>query len=165
MSKLEPIPVYRYHDGALSPNPWKVVIFLYELDLPFEMKTLDRTDPDIRNKEPLVSLTPNGRCPAIFDPNPKPEGIKVWESIAIIEYLLEQYDKQNRLSYTSFPEKFEESSWKHFQMSGQGPYFGQRSWFLHVGVTELSVHSPILPNRRSSTPSRSQVLRSATLSS
>jgi glutathione S-transferase len=62
--------------GPLSPNPWKVVIFLYELDLPWEMIPLNRADPDIRKKEPLVSITPNGRMPAMEDPN---TGVKVWE--------------------------------------------------------------------------------------
>lgn len=55
--------------GAISPNYWKVVIFLYELNLLFEMKTLNRSDPDIRTKEPLVSITPNGRILAFVDPN------------------------------------------------------------------------------------------------
>ena len=65
--------------------------------------------------------------PAIEDPN---TGYNIWESAAIIEYLLETYDKDNSLSYTNSPEKFEQRSWLHFQMSGQGPYFGQRAWFV-----------------------------------
>jgi glutathione S-transferase len=93
------------------------------------MRLLDRSDPDIRTKEPLVSITPNGRMPAVEDPN---TGIKVWESGAIIEYLLEVYDKEGRLSYSSSPQKYEQNCWKHFQMSGQGPYFGQLHWFLFV---------------------------------
>jgi glutathione S-transferase len=109
-----------------------VVIFLHELGLPYEMKPLDRQDPDIRIKEPLISITPNGRMPAVEDPN---TGIKLWETGAIIEYLLEVYDKEGRLSYSSSPEKYEQSCWKHFQMSGQGPYFGQLHWFLFVRWT------------------------------
>lgn len=108
--------------------------FLYELSLPFEVKPLDRTDPDIRTKEPVVSITPNGRMPAFVDPN---TGIKLWESGSIIEYLLDVYDKEHRLTYTTFLEKYEQSSWKHFQMSGQGPYFGQVTWFLYVGLMRI----------------------------
>lgn len=108
-----------------------MAILLYELGLPFEMKSLDRSDVDIRNKEPVVSITPNGRMPAFVDPN---TGIKLWESGAIIEYLLDHYDRESRLSYTSFPERYEQNCWKHFQMSGQGPYFGQLTWFLYVGL-------------------------------
>lgn len=52
------------------------------------------------------------------------------QSGAIIEYLLDTYDKSNSLSYTSFPQKYQQKSWEAFQMSGQGPYFGQRAWFM-----------------------------------
>ncbi len=33
------------------------------------------------------------------------------------------------LHYTTSPEKYVTRSWEHFQMSGQGPYFGQLIWF------------------------------------
>lgn len=78
-------------------------------------------------QEPFESQFPNGRVPAIEDPN---TGMKLWESGAIIEYLLETYDTSNALSYTSGPERYEQKCWLHFQMSGQGPYFGQRAWFV-----------------------------------
>ncbi|KAF2168321.1 hypothetical protein M409DRAFT_53598 [Zasmidium cellare ATCC 36951] len=129
MADLKPLIVWRYHDGGLSPNPWKVVIFLYELNLPFEMRVFDRSDPDVREKEPMVSLTPNGRMPVLEDPN---NGMRIWESGAIIEYLVDTYDKSNRLTYTSPRENYQLKSWMHFQMSGQGPYYGQRTWFLHL---------------------------------
>jgi glutathione S-transferase len=51
------------------------------------------------------------------------------QSGAIIEYLIATYDKDAKLHYTSSPEKFQTLTWAHFQMSGQGPYFGQKVWF------------------------------------
>lgn len=102
---------------------------MFELRLPFEMVVLDDSDPDVRDKEPLVSASPNGRMPILEDPN---TGNRIWESGAIIEYLLETYDNEHRLSYTTSPARFEQSSWKYFQTSGQGPYFGQASWFVNV---------------------------------
>ena len=77
-------------------------------------------------KEPYEKINVNGRVPAIEDPN---TGITLWESGAIIEYLVETYDKNNTLTYTSSPEKYFVKQWLHFQMSGQGPYFGQAAWF------------------------------------
>ena len=56
------------------------------------------------------------------------------QSGAIIEYLIDTYDKENKLSYTEFPQKYEQKCWEHFQMSGQGPYFGQKAWFTFVCV-------------------------------
>ena len=80
-------------------------------------------------EEPYISVNPNGRVPAIEDPN---TGVTLWESGAIIEYLMDTYDKDGKLHYTNSPEKFTQLSWMHFQMSGQGPYFGQKAWFTFV---------------------------------
>jgi glutathione S-transferase len=77
--------------------------------------------------EPFESLNPNGRVPAITDPN---TSLTLWESGAIVEYLLATYDPSQTLSYPSSPNKFLTQSWLHFQTSGQGPYFGQRAWFV-----------------------------------
>ncbi|KAK0934282.1 hypothetical protein LTR29_014138 [Friedmanniomyces endolithicus] len=121
-SNMKPIKLYSHAGG---PNPWKVAIFLNELDLPYETEFMQF--PDLK-KEPFESINPNGRVPAIEDPN---TGMKVWESGAIIEYLLETYDESNKsgLLYTSGAAKWEQKSWAYFQMSGQGPMYGQRAWF------------------------------------
>lgn len=80
-------------------------------------------------KEPYTSVNPNGRVPAIEDPN---TGITLWESSAIYDYLLETYDKNGSLHFKTGHEKFFQKSWMAFQISGQGPYYGQRAWFLVV---------------------------------
>ena len=77
-------------------------------------------------KPPFEKLNPNGRVPVIEDPN---TGITLWESGAIVEYLVETYDTKHSLTYASSPEKHFVKQWLHFQMSGQGPYFGQAAWF------------------------------------
>jgi glutathione S-transferase len=77
-------------------------------------------------KPPFEKININGRVPAIEDPN---TGITLWESGAILEYLQETYDKSNKFTYTSSPEKYMVKQWLHFQMSGQGPYWGQAAWF------------------------------------
>lgn len=118
----KPIKLYSHPGG---PNPWKVAIIMRELNIPYESVIMDFSE---LKKDPFESQFPNGRVPAIQDPNN--EDITLWESGAIIEYLLETYDVGNSLSYTSGKEKFEQKCWLHFQMSGQGPYFGQRAWFM-----------------------------------
>ena len=72
--------------------------------------------------------------PAIEDPN---TGITLWESGAIIEYLIAEYDKEHKLSFSSSPEKYLTQQWLHFQVSGQGPYFGQAAWFTHFHSEKL----------------------------
>ncbi|KAI9712184.1 MAG: glutathione S- transferase, nitrogen catabolite repression regulator [Chrysothrix sp. TS-e1954] len=118
MSK--PIKLYSHAGG---PNPPKVAIILEELGVPYETELLEF--PDMK-KEPYTSLNPNGRVPTIEDPN---TGMTVWESSAIYDYLLEYYDKSNKLQYTSGREKYQQKSWMAMQISGQGPYYGQRAWF------------------------------------
>jgi glutathione S-transferase len=91
--------------------------------VPYHNELLDFS---VVKQEPFISVNPNGRVPAIEDPN---TGLTVWESGAIIEYLLDTYDPTHKLSYASGKEKYDGKCWLHFQTSGQGPYFGQRVWF------------------------------------
>jgi glutathione S-transferase len=69
-NKIQPITVWSL---GYSPNPWKVILILEELGLPFEKKYVDMTTV---KHEPHVSLNPNGRVPTIEDPN---TGIILWE--------------------------------------------------------------------------------------
>lgn len=64
---------------------------------------------------------------AIHDPN---TGITLWESGAIVTYLIDQYDKEKKLTYQTLNEKYQLLQWQHFQSSGHGPYLGQAAWFL-----------------------------------
>ncbi|XEU99338.1 hypothetical protein FSHL1_004625 [Fusarium sambucinum] len=118
MSELKPITVYVHSAG---PNPFKVIIVLEELALPYTKIVVD--DP---KEDWFVAINPNGRVPAINDPN---NNIVLWESGAIMEYLVETYDIDKRLSGTNPSSKWEIKQYLHFQMSGQGPYYGQAMWF------------------------------------
>lgn len=118
MSDIKPITVYVHGRG---PNPKKVTIYLEELGIPYEAIAVK--DP---KSESFTKINPNGRLPAIQDPN---TGITLWESGAILEYIAEKYDVEQKLSFTSEPERFYLKQYLHFQMSGQGPYYGQATWY------------------------------------
>ncbi|KAK7413718.1 hypothetical protein QQX98_007433 [Neonectria punicea] len=118
MSDIKPITVWVHGKG---PNPKKVIIVLEELGLPYTAVPI--TNP---KAESYTKINPNGRLPAIDDPN---TGLVLWESGAIIEYLIDTYDNEHKLTFTSAPEKWQLKQYLHFQMSGQGPYYGQASWF------------------------------------
>ena len=118
---LKPIKLYGHGPG---PNPFKVVMVFEELDIPYVNIAVEWAD---LKKEPYESINPNGRVPAIEDPN---TGITLWESGAILEYLVETYDKEHKISFEAgSKDYFLAKQWLHFQMSGQGPYFGQAVWF------------------------------------
>lgn len=121
MASLKPLVLWGVEHG---PNPWKVAFALDELQLPYELRMIDFADV---KKSPYVDLCLNGRTPTLQDPN---TGITIWESGAILEYLLETYDATHSLSFTpGTPDYFHAKQWLHFQASGQGPYFGQAVWF------------------------------------
>ena len=85
---------------------------LEELEIPY--KTVEQETSTIK-QAPYTDINPNGRVPAIQDPN---TGITLWESGAIIEYLVNEYDKEGKLHYFKSPEKYLTQQWLHFQMSG-----------------------------------------------
>lgn len=90
---------------------------LAELDIPYETVVMDLQD---LKKDPYEKICVNGRVPAIEDPNNG--GFILWESGAIIHYLIEEYDAAGKLSYKSGNEKYLVNQWLFFQASGQGPY-------------------------------------------
>ncbi|PVI03880.1 glutathione S-transferase [Periconia macrospinosa] len=106
-----------------GPNPWKVVWIVEELGLPYVIESF--SFEDVKQK-PFTDINPNGRVPAIYDPN---TDLTLWESGAIILYLIEQYDTPHKISYTTLKERHLCNQWLAFQISGQGPYFGQAAWF------------------------------------
>ncbi|KAK5045527.1 hypothetical protein LTR84_009145 [Exophiala bonariae] len=120
MSIIKPLTLFSHGD---TPNPTKVAIILKELSIPYKVAMIEW---DNLHKEPFTNVTPNGRVPAIDDPN---TGITLWESGAIIQYLIDTYDKEGKISYSSSPERYQQAQWLFFQTSGQGPYYGQAVWF------------------------------------
>ncbi|KAK4117031.1 glutathione S-transferase [Canariomyces notabilis] len=119
-SDLKPIKVW----GKGGPNPPKVAILLEELGVPYEAVFVPLAD---LKKPEYTAINPNGRLPSIYDPN---TGLTLWESGAIIEYLVEKYDTDHKLSFPAgSPESYLAKQYLFFQVSGQGPYYGQAAWF------------------------------------
>ncbi|EWC43576.1 hypothetical protein DRE_01463 [Drechslerella stenobrocha 248] len=126
---LEPITIFGHEGGA--PNPPKVFILAKLLGLPYtfipkDMKH-DPEDPNSIKHPSYLAVNPNGRVPAIIDPNQ--DNIAVWESAAILQYLAEVYDKDFKYSGKNLQERTLINSWLAFQISGQGPMQGQAIWF------------------------------------
>lgn len=119
-TSTQPLTLY----GDMGPNPVKVAMVLRLLNIPYTTKSIGFSD---LKQPPYLAVNPNGRIPAIHDPN---TNLTLWESGAIIEYLVETYDKDHALSFPrGSPEYFLAKQWLYFQVSGQGPYFGQAMWF------------------------------------
>jgi GSH-dependent disulfide-bond oxidoreductase len=109
-----------------TPNGVKVSIMLEEIRLPYEVHLVDFNKDDQHTPE-FLSLNPNGKIPAILDPNgPDGEPLPLFESGAILQYLAE---KAGKLLPASAARRYKTIQWVHFQMGGIGPMFGQVGFF------------------------------------
>ncbi|KAM5544899.1 hypothetical protein V8D89_001797 [Ganoderma adspersum] len=123
-----------YTMKGLAPNGWKVMIVLEELGLDYQPIYLDFSKGEHKAEE-HTKHNPNGRIPTLIDH--KNGDLTVWESDAIITYLVEKYDPTHKLSFDKPEDKIHQLQWLFFQASGQGPYFGQAGWFLFLASEKL----------------------------
>jgi len=107
-----------------TPNGLKPAITLEELGLKYNIHKVDITKNE--QKEPwFIDINPNGRIPALKDGN-----LRVFESGAIMLYLTDKYDEDNKISYPNGTDEYYEMlSWLMFQMGGIGPMQGQANHF------------------------------------
>jgi GST-like protein len=109
-----------------TPNGVKVSIALEEMGLPYEAHAVNILKNESWTPE-FLSLNPNGKIPAILDPNgPGGKPLGLWESGAILGYLAGKTDK---LIPHDPARMIETIQWVHFQMGGIGPMFGQVGFF------------------------------------
>ena len=108
-----------------TPNGVKISIALEEIGLPYEAHTVKISGD--QHTDAFRALNPNGKIPAIIDPNgPKDSLISLWESGAILLYLAE---KTGMLIPADPQERFATMQWLMFQMSAVGPMIGQYGYF------------------------------------
>jgi len=109
-----------------TPNGQKISVVLEELHLPYKVVAVDITKNE-QKQEGFLKINPNGRIPAIVDHSRG--DFNVFESGAIVIYLVEHYDKEGKL-YPADPNgRSEVLQWVMFQMSGVGPMQGQANHF------------------------------------
>ncbi|MGY5778732.1 glutathione binding-like protein [Rhizobium sp. LEGMi135b] len=121
-----------------TPNGVKVSIALEELGLAYEPHLISFGTNDQKSPE-FVSLNPNGRIPAIIDPNgPDGKPIGLFESGAILVYLAE---KTGKLMPSDAARRYETLEWVFFQMAGVGPMFGQFGHFFKFAAEKVANNS------------------------
>ncbi|GAA6050891.1 hypothetical protein JCM3770_005760 [Rhodotorula araucariae] len=118
---------FTLYSHAGGPNGWTVAFLLKALGLTYETKYL-AFDKQEQKGEEFLKINPNGRIPALVDH--QNNDFAVWESKAILLYLVAKYDKDNKFGVGASPEEQAVlAQWLFFQASGQGPYFGQSAHF------------------------------------
>jgi GSH-dependent disulfide-bond oxidoreductase len=123
-----------------TPNGVKVSIMLEEVGLPYEVHLVDFNKGEQHTSE-FLSLNPNGKIPAILDPNgPDGEPLPLFESGAILQYLAE---KTGKLLPVDAARRYQTIQWVHFQMGGIGPIFGQVGFFNKFAGREYDDKRPL----------------------
>jgi GST-like protein len=122
-----------------TPNGVKVSILLEELGVPYESHLVDIGEDESWTPE-FLSLNPNGKIPAIIDPDgPGGQPIGLFESGAILLYLA---DKHGRFIPSDPARRWETITWLFWQMGGVGPMFGQLGFFHRFAGREYEDKRP-----------------------
>ena len=109
-----------------TPNGVKVSIMLEETGLAYEPHLVDIGANESWTPE-YLSLNPNGKIPAILDPDgPGGQPLALFESGAILLYLAE---KTGKLLPADPALRYQTIQWVFFQVGGVGPMFGQLGFF------------------------------------
>ena len=126
--------------SAPTPNGVKVSIMLEEVGLPYEPHYVNIFENRSHTDE-FTSLNPNGKIPAILDPDgPGRRPLALFESGAILLYLA---DKTGRLLPADPATRWETIAWLMFQMGGLGPMFGQVGYFNKFAGREIEDKRPL----------------------
>ncbi len=123
-----------------TPNGVKVSIMLEETGLAYEPHLVDITNDESHTPE-FLALNPNGKIPAIIDPD-GPDGapLALFESGAILLYLA---DKCGRFIPAASSGRWECIQWLFFQMASIGPMFGQVGYFNIFAGREMADKRPL----------------------
>jgi GST-like protein len=150
VADLSAFPIARrwppQHPGRLqlyslpTPNGVKVSIMLEEIGLPYEPHTINIGQNESWTPE-FLSLNPNGKIPAIIDPDgPGGKPLGLFESGAILLYLAE---KTGKLLPADAARRYETIQWVFFQMAFIGPMFGQLGYFHKFAGREIEDKRPL----------------------
>ncbi len=123
-----------------TPNGVKVSIMLEETGLAYEPHLVDIQKEETRTPE-FLTLNPNGKIPAIIDPDgPGGEPLALFESGAILLYLA---DKSGRFIPVEPARRWECIQWVFFQVGAIGPTFGQVGYFNKFAGREIADKRPL----------------------
>ena len=136
MADLSDFPITRQYPAAHpdrlqlyslpTPNGVKASIMLEETGLPYEVHLVDIGKNETWTPD-YLSLNPNGKIPAILDPDgPGGKPLALFESGAILIYLAE---KTGQFLSTDPATRYQTIQWVMFQMAAIGPMFGQLGFF------------------------------------
>jgi len=121
-----------------TPNGVKISIALEEMGLPYEPHLVKLGDEFVKS-DAFTSLNPNGKIPAIIDPDGPDGPLALFESGAILIYLAE---KSGKFLGQTAADRARIIQWVMFQMGGVGPLFGQLGFFYKFAGKDIDDPRP-----------------------
>jgi GST-like protein len=123
-----------------TPNGVKVSAALEEIGLPYEAHRIDILANETWTAD-FLALNPNGKIPAILDPNgPGGAPLALFESGAILLYLAE---KTGKLLPADPARRYGTIQWLFFQNAFVGPMFGQVGFFYKFAGKAIEDKRPL----------------------
>ena len=150
MSQLSDFPITRRwpakHPDRIqlyslnTPNGVKASIMLEETGLAYEPHRVDIMEDESHLPE-FLALNPNGKIPAIIDPDgPGGAPLGLFESGAILLYLAE---KSGKFLSADPAMRWHTIQWLFFQMASIGPMFGQVGFFHKYAGKDFEDKRPL----------------------
>ncbi|CAG8591920.1 6610_t:CDS:2 [Funneliformis caledonium] len=106
-----------------TPNGVKISIALEELGLPYKVNYVSFEKREQKSPE-FLKISPAGKIPALTD-----HDFNIFESGAILIYLCENYDPEEKLLPKDPKLKSQVIQWIMFQMAGVGPMQGEANFY------------------------------------
>ncbi|KAK5685171.1 Glutathione S-transferase 2 [Elasticomyces elasticus] len=120
-----------------TPNGIKISITLEELDLKYEWTKID-ISKNTQKEQWFLDINPNGRIPALTDTFTDGKLIRLFESGSIMQYLVDRYDTDNKISFAhGTREHIEMTNWLFFMNAGVGPMQGQANHFSRYAPEQI----------------------------
>ncbi|KZV84921.1 glutathione S-transferase [Exidia glandulosa HHB12029] len=139
-SATKPVILYT----ARTPNGWKPSILLEELkaaypgQFDYDWQKIDIGAANEQKQPWFLAINPNGRIPALTDRTRN--NFNIFESAAILFYLEQHFDKENKFSFDAAtePEAWSEiQQWIFFAHGGVGPMQGQANHFRNYAPEKI----------------------------
>eukprot|EP01112_Ceratiomyxa_fruticulosa_P005390 TRINITY_DN1600_c0_g1_i2.p1 TRINITY_DN1600_c0_g1~~TRINITY_DN1600_c0_g1_i2.p1 ORF type:complete len:254 (-),score=40.92 TRINITY_DN1600_c0_g1_i2:77-838(-) len=119
---------------APTSNGFKIPIALEELNLSYKLRQINLSKNE-QKEDWYLKINPNGKIPVVVDHFRN--DFAVFESGAILLYLVEHYDKEGKLFPKDSNARSEVIQWLMFQMAGIGPMSGQAWHFLKAAPEKI----------------------------
>ena len=143
-----------------TPNGHKISILLEELDIEYKVRCIDLSGEQYQ--EDFLTHSPNAKIPVIIDHS---NNFSIFESGAILTYLCEKYDKDNKFYFNNndtadwindtdkFKKRSEIMQWLMWQKANLGPMVGQAITFNRfvkqpIETIQYSIHRYEKESRR-----------------